>query len=347
MNRIELQRILRSVEPALSGKEFVPIFTCFCFDAEAGTVTAYDDAVAMVAPCAGLGLTGGVRGKLLQQFLNASSAVDAEFAVDGQQLTVKCGRARLATSILSPDDFLFQVPEAGGIRLDVTPELVKALACAAVSVGRDPAHPWTLGVTLTFQNDGVMLRSTDNLSATQVFAPTAVKAKAVGNTIVLPPRFVELITGRTPPATLVVSSKFAAAQWDAVTLYTKLVSEHSVENYQQIFVRAEDPALTRVAWPKGLPGSLERAGVVLDTEKDKRVNLTVADGVLTVHAKGGHGEVTERHKLPGHADVAAAVTLPFLTRALKDYPLFCIAPGFVLLTTEDAAGMHLMSARCQ
>ena len=89
MKRRQLADILRRVEPALSKKDYIPIFTCFCFDGE--TVTAHDGTLTMQAPCP-WDVKGGVDGGVLNFLRHRQTEQDVIAISDGDGVVIRLGQ---------------------------------------------------------------------------------------------------------------------------------------------------------------------------------------------------------------------------------------------------------------
>src|ERR1700722_5373012 len=92
MNRAELVTKLALVGHGLADHNLVPMFQCYCFDGE--VVSAYNDALGVIAPCPCPEIFA-VNGKTLLGLLTNSHAEEVEFALeDKHDLSIKTGKSR-------------------------------------------------------------------------------------------------------------------------------------------------------------------------------------------------------------------------------------------------------------
>lgn len=91
MQRELLAKVLEACKPALATKEMITQSTCFCFTGE--KVITYNDAVAIQVPFPS-DFVGAVGATELHGFVSRAKGDTLEFEVEGESVTVKCGRAR-------------------------------------------------------------------------------------------------------------------------------------------------------------------------------------------------------------------------------------------------------------
>ncbi len=344
INRVDLVELLKRVEPALSAKNFIEVFSCFCFKKQ--TVTAFDDIVAISSPCH-LEVEGGLRGKVLIDFVHAARGVDVavEVGEDGNEAVIRSGRSRLTMPLLGMDDFIFEFPETPGVELPVTEEFLNAFGQCLLSVGTDPSHPWRLGVTVSFDQTGVTFYSSDTTTITTRRLEMPVAKKLVGRSFIFPPRFSELLAGlakREEADVIIVDDDWVEARFKSqLRLWSKTVKAVEVERYTEMLATLDEARASRKV-PKGFIAALDRALVVLSSrsEHGQLTEFTVADGKMKLFTKSPIGEVRDSFKLPEHPDVAVKAPPDRIKRAIEFATRMGIHERCIVL--EDDSGYRYL-----
>lgn len=344
MKRTELISCLKLVEPALSGKDLIPVFSCFCFNGK--TVSAYDDIVALQHALP-FEVKGGIRGRLLLGFLTASRAQDVAVEQEGQQVTLRLGRSKFDTTALPETDFAFVFPKeahAAG-QVPVTKALLQAMGKAQCSMGSDPTHPWRMGVTLVSGKKGLTLYSSDNRSATRVFVAGATMdgVKAV----VLPPRFCEMLltfSKATKPDTLLVGDAWVQVRFGggSLRLFSRTTGKADASSYEQVFSSALKDDVTFADVPKGLQHCLERAAAVLPFSKDPYSRLRAKDNKLILSTESSAGNVRDVITLDGIYKCDELVSPTLLGRMLSYANQFAVVSGSCIVLKGERF-LHLVS----
>lgn len=322
MERSTLSAALKRVEPALSSKDLIPVLACFCFGE--ASLHAYDDVVALVLPYStnfNPGIRGGVKGGILKAMLDSSKAKDVVFDQTGTSINLKLGRTKCDLPLLPINDFLFQEPKlskADAVVLD--PRLLAGITKASVGMGSDPSNPWLMGVASGFGSDGksAVFYSTDNKTATRVRVG---KPDIGGPTVVLPPRFVELLMSSSkndPPGRLYLTRDYAAVQFaSGLLLLSKVMSTANFKLYEQLFSSVDAVNNPGVEVPKGLDRALDRALVVLPFAKEPHATLSVGADRIRLTTESSAGNVADWVPFAGkHEEVKVVITPDLLVRAL-------------------------------
>lgn len=329
----DLSALLKKVAPALSKKDFVPVFSCFCFDGE--TVTAFDDVVAMQIPCE-FEIKGGAKGATLQSWLSACSG-NAELNVEQIEggVKLKAGRSRIELAMIDEEQFLHEFPEEDAEDIEFTDELVSAMLRCTTTMGNDPTVPALMGITLSASGKKLSLYSTDNYSAT--FEQLRIKDKNKW-VAVLSPRFCELFAAIAPndkPQEFYLDVSWAEVVFESgLRLYSKNISEHDVDRYDSLFSSiGEDVLEEAVAMPKGIESALDRALVVLNDEHNT-ATLKFSDGRLKLTASTPLGSVVDQLKVKGHPDAECDIVPKVFKRCLEDAGSFIVREDFIVFAGE-------------
>lgn len=344
MKRAEFVEILRKVEPALSSKDAVPVQSCFCFDGK--SVLAYDDVVAMQAPCE-VELAGGLKGKVLLPFLQTSRAKEVELSTadgDGlREVTIKAGRSRLKLPLVDDSDVSFKFPTGKGAT-EVKPgtEFKAALQRALVSLGSDPGVGWQFGVTLVWGKRPV-LYSSDNRGACKI---TFRDPGFAGDNkpMVLPPQFCRLLVGLASGddlELLLLHQQWTEARFaSGLRLFSRTVTEVDTKSYEELFDGTK--GIEPLVIPDGLERCIDRSKIIAGFMMDPYATLRVKEGKLRLHTESAAGVAADTLSLSGaHDDIEVKVAPEILARALPYSTGFAVRDEFVYLLGDGFS--HLVS----
>jgi DNA polymerase III sliding clamp (beta) subunit (PCNA family) len=359
MKRTDLIERLKKLAPALSTKEFVPILSCFCFGKT--SVHAYDDVIALELPYGGefqLPIRGGLRGKLLLDFLSASKATEVEFLnpsgekVDHTytgELHCKAGRSKLKIPLQTETEFVFSLPPADAAHtINIGRDFIDRLKMAMPSMGENPSTPWQYGVTIFFGRKSIALYATDNKVASSVRVWIAPAEALQGQVTIMPPRFCDLlveISGKDEPVKLVLTDQWVTAYFKSgLTLFSKAVAGANVIEYQTIFKAANEQSQDAVEVPLGFERCVDRALVVLPYAGETPfTDFSVGAGRLSMKTLSRAGEANDEIGLEGHPDVEVKANPDNLKKHLANVThLRLVKDSFVVLLGEGVS--HLVTA---
>lgn len=338
---------LRKAEPALSTKDGVAAYACFCFG-EAGAYT-YDGTVSLELPYVkgafNPPIRGGVTGRTLLDFLSASRAKELEIKQAGAEVTIKAGRARLAfPAALGVEDFTRELGAVkGGVTVKTGKAFMAGMAKAAAGMGRDPATPWRFGVTLAAHKAGVALYSTDNKTATRYTIKGERAGMADDFAALLSPRFCELLLGaKALLLELKVAPAMAVATYeDGLRLYGPTIKGAAPGTYEQLFAEvAYRGNLTPP--PPGLDRCLERAAAVARTAREPYTRLIVKAARLYLETRAEAGHVDDSIAFE-HEDCEAVVIPEVLGGALLHAEGLVIQPDKGCVYIKGPGYTHLVT----
>lgn len=340
MKRTELTAILSKVDQAVSARDFIPVFACYCFDGT--TVTAYDDVVAMQAPCP-FNLHGAIKGKLLLPWLKASKATEVDIShQDGTDIVVKAGRSELKTTVLPTTEFIFKFPDpAGAAKIALDEATIDGLRKAMFSIGRDPSHPWRLGITVHFRKQSVAFYSTDDRTATRVLLPLTPEEGMVGRLSILPPKFCEILVNSSrddKPKELLITEGWVEARFDSgLRLFSRTIGGAEVTNFQKVFEMAGSQELIVVDVPPGLERCLNRALAIIPFCTDNPYTaLSVSEGKLNFRTESkSAGFATDSVPFEGHPDCKMKVVPDMLMKAVGTATHLGIVQGLCVVLSAE------------
>ena len=275
MLRKELVEKLELVSRALADNDIIPIFKCFAFTGN--SVMAYNDALAIIAPCK-TQEKFCVNGQVLLGLLSNSHTENVDFTIDGTDLVVKTGKSTFKLPWFPVEDFLFKAPTAKvTVRVPINQELVDGLAACLMTTSKDSSQAALMGVCMT----EVGFFSTDGDAITRYLHQTA------KNDIryMLPNSFCETIVKLfeglgSKRGVLGITGEWATCVLDGgdgklhADIYGRLLVVDNPIDYETWIKKTLKDKPRYVEIPKGLDRALSRARVVADPESAKTV-LTI------------------------------------------------------------------------
>lgn len=317
MNRAELVKKLELVGHALAAHNLVPLFQCYCFTGK--VVNAYNDALAVIAPCK-LEQAFAVNGKTLLGLLTNSHAEEVEFSIeDKNDLSIKTGKSRFKLPYFGPDEFLFKKPSGeydATVTIDET--LLSGLEACLLTSSSDMAQPKLLGVSLLAYGENMALYSCDGDALTRYIT----KAKAIKNVnYLMPNSFCEVLVRifketEAKEGELQVNSQWAYASMDSgFQIYGRLIEVEKPVDYEELITKTVKGEIDFSPLPKGIDYALSRARVIADPDSAKTV-LDVAEGKLHLHTETHMGTVKDVLVYPQQKTISANVSAAMVQRAI-------------------------------
>jgi hypothetical protein len=299
MNRTDLLSRLNIVAPALASNRLIPVLTHFWFYGD--KVMAFNDQIAISTPLE-TPFKGAVPGETLLDLLDASRALDVEFAATDRRLLVKAGRTRFRLGLLPSENFAFDMPEPAEVTLPCDLNaLVAALRCCIGSVSNDMTVPDQLGVTLLPDGDRLLLFSTDGLTMTRAhvkltgeFGPRAILSGAFCKLLIKLGDEIDLLQIKTG------KQNYSLARAGETVVCGPLVEVDNPVPYQEMFAHhvSEDELQSLYQIPVTLERILQRALIITDTPNDQTsTDIAARDGIVRFYSRSGQGGVTVTDKL--------------------------------------------------
>lgn len=297
-NREILLNALRTVRPALSTYDYVPVLTHICIDNK--RVFAFDDTSAIVMP------SGIIEGKLRcavpgKPFIDLIQKIDADeikLKLDGQTLTVRAGKTRAEVSALPPEHFLFEPSKWKKWKVlpikTPIPNLIEALKLALIAVPKEYIEG-LYGVTFT--GDRLYASDTNSLIRIQFEQ----EASSLSKPILLPTFFVERLASGHLGSRLAIGrgDKYLVVcteRNERLRMFTKMSDDKPLDFSEEVRKFLKPKMMSKlISIPEGLDTSVGR--VLVLTDRGKRVDIRVKEGSLELKASGKHGEVKEEIKV--------------------------------------------------
>jgi DNA polymerase III sliding clamp (beta) subunit (PCNA family) len=355
IGRKELLDCLNIVKPALSSRDFIPIFTYFCFDGD--NVIAYDDLIAIRTECA-VDIDGAVKGALLLGLLENSGAKAVEFLQKETELHAKAGVSKLKLQMLPREDFIFEMPEAteDDVTFPITSLFVEGIDRCLVSVSTDNSSSEYSGITFAMKGLNV-LYSTDDMSISKFVVGSGNSNKEKHSTIIMPAGFCKNLLNlyknfKKEDCYLVIGEDFVTANFGTkVTLFSKLLYAHKEIDFEKVIsqntsVLGEEDY---VSIPRAMPNALKRSCVILQGSSDSNAravtDFVVEEGALRMLTSGGFGNSRDTFKLKAsHDDVEFSTSPNLILRAIDRCDSMSILERCMVLK-QGTDYVYLVSAR--
>lgn len=160
-----LKGVLNIVKPAISSKDFIPIFSHFCFDDD--LVTGYSEPIGIQVEFKS-GITGGVKGDTLLTWLNGlPDTNNITFENKDNHIKFNSGRSKLELALIEKADFIFEKPSEEGTEIIINEEFINAIGKCSGSVVPDSDIPSMAGITVTYSNQNMFFHSTNGLAISE------------------------------------------------------------------------------------------------------------------------------------------------------------------------------------
>lgn len=322
MNRKHLLDTLTNVRPALSTKEFIEVFTCFCFTGD--SVFAYDDLIAIKAPIE-VPIKGAVKGSMLLDMLRSLNGEEVELMQNGNSLQINSAGSELKLPMLGEESFFFRPSALEGYAwsIPIDDKLLRAFSKCLLSASSDSSNPERMGVTLTIGDDGrsqITAYSTDGVSITSVIVGNA--QGDVSGKYVLPTDFCKAIVELSPVvegekwlAVSDIEHKVVASVGD-YSITSKLIDAEPLD-FVNTIKRFFDGGGDFVAIPDTVGSALTRAELIVKGNNSHCV-LEADDRTLRIDARSTYGEVLDECSLSDHHSKVKVSINPYLVRRVLD-----------------------------
>jgi DNA polymerase III sliding clamp (beta) subunit (PCNA family) len=317
MKRTELVKTLDLVSHALASHDLVPMFKCFTFDSK--YVTAYSDAIAIMAPRETVDAFA-LNGTTLLGLLKNSHSDDVEFSIqDKQDVGIKTGKSRFRMPYFTKEEFLFEVPKDKWFsKLPIDDHLLAGLSACLLTSSTDLAQPAWLGVHLRETAKNVALYSTDGDAITKY--QTKVKASSTPACL-MPNIFCEAVL-RTCKETecksgfIGLNDEWAMAELNTgYSIYGRLIKVDDALDFEAEIKNTLKGKPEFAAVPRALDHALSRARVIADPESAKTV-LDLNGGKLRLSTETQMGLVNDTVPFPADYDISIDVSAAMVQRAV-------------------------------
>lgn len=324
MNRAELVSTLELVKPALAATNMIPIFQCFNF--MEGSVSAYNDTIAIVGPSE-FEWSCGIHGNTLLGLLSNSKSDDLDISLERDTAIIKIGKTVSKLPFQSEDSFIFSSPDdKWDFKIPFTESFANSLSMCLETVSTDETQPKLHGVTI--KKDRMFSCNGDTI--------TSVKLKDnIKTQVLLPTPFCSAVlklwnTLSMTKGSIQFSDEWIFAHLGEWAVYGRVLEITDPIDFEALIKKTIKSNVPVQAVPSNLSEALSRARVLSDPESQKTI-ATVEKGKLTLLTETHMGEIKDILILKGHQDVTAHINAAHLQRALQYCDQIAIHENCVVL----------------
>jgi DNA polymerase III sliding clamp (beta) subunit (PCNA family) len=342
----EVLNKLRTITPALSDKELIPILTHFWFQGE--TVMAFNDQIAIQVPLE-TKFKGAIPGKLLLNLLSASGAESIKFKVSNGSVEIKAANAVLTVTLLPPEDFVFAMPATEGKGIEGS-GLWPAIKSCMGSISDDTSIPDQLGLTLIPNGKDLLMYSTNNMTLSH--ARVGIDTTGLPKRAILSRQFCQQLVHLTrfeEAFQLFVRSDHVLATIGTTKLFGRLIdSSHPLDFDSIMQAHLPQGRIGKlVPMPKNLRQVLQRAMAVGRTEEKNKAKslISIKDGKIMVLSESPTAHLDD--KVVGtvnHPDVDVNLNPALLKIGADQYDKLLFTKSCAVMTSDNDKNVYLVSA---
>ena len=285
-----LKSALEKIKPGLSNKEYVPMFSCFCF--EKTGVTAYSDVLGASIDL-DTGIEGAIKADALLTWLSALVDGSVQVVPGEGKVKFSSGGSTLTTPLIPPSEFLHEVPEdwENMHEVTITESIVDGLTACLETVGDEAAGP--VFSCIAFDLFAATLYSTNGIAMSKYMVEMSEK-ETLDQTQLLPQAFCRALLGffggpTTPAAKLYVSPNLVMA-WieDAKALVFSKVPDAEAMDYESELASCltTDDDENFIPVDPQFMSALKRASAVCGEDKTASFSLEIKGKSVTLKGEG-------------------------------------------------------------
>ena len=291
VNRVELQKALEMVKPALASKEIIEQSTSFAF--LDGVVATYNDEISISHPVVGLNIRGAIKANELYQFINKTSREEIDIECEEAQILIKAGRAKagfiLQSEITLPTE---EIGEIGKWK-KLPANFVEGLRFCNPTCSKDMSRPI---ITCVHLNGNGFIESSDGYRLSRFALESSLP---ITEALIPSTSITELI--KFEITKMAQGNGWVHFKTEAGTIFSCRIFEDEYPPIEEIISFPGE----LLELPKSLNLVLDRAAIFAKTEfdMDSLVTINIVDGVMEVKADGNSSwfEEVMRTKYKGEA----------------------------------------------
>jgi DNA polymerase III sliding clamp (beta) subunit (PCNA family) len=328
MQRINLVKTLELVKPALATIPLIPIFECFNFTN--GTVSAFDDNIAIIGPTE-FEETCGIHGATLLGLLSNIYTEDVDFELKDDTVIIQAGKSVSKLPIQTEENFIFKAPDEGWtFKIPLTSSFFEALSMCLETVSKDATQQALHGITI----EGTKMYSCDSDSLTRVQLKNGVKKRAFlsskfSNALLKLWNELEITKG-----VLNFSDKWVYANLGEWEIYGQVLALKDPIDFEALIKKNVGNGVVTKAIPDDLSEALSRARVIADPESQK-TEISITKGVLKLRTETHMGVIRDDLIFKGHADIDIQINASLVQRALEHADKIAFLGNCTVLEKED------------
>lgn len=328
MNRAELVKTLELIKPALATTNMVPIFQCFNF--MEGSVSAYNDIIAIIGPSE-FDWACGINGTTLLGLLSNSKVDDLEISLERDTATLKLGKTVSKFPFFTHEEMIFTAPDdKWDLKISLTESFANALTMCLETVSTDETQPKLHGITI--KNDRMFSCNGDTITRVQL--KTGSKKQ-----IQMPTPFCSAVLKLWSSLSMTKGSIQFSDEWVFANLgewavYGRILEITDPIDFDKLIKSTLKSDVPVQPVPTNLSEALSRARVLSDPESQKTM-ATIEKGKITLLTETHMGEIKDILILKGHPDVVASVNAAHLQKALQYCDQIAFHENCVVLEQGD------------
>jgi DNA polymerase III sliding clamp (beta) subunit (PCNA family) len=352
INREALARVATLVRPALSTQNYIPALQHIRFDGK--YATSYND-ISAISVRLDMDVERCLPGELLIRALSSFGAETILFQENSKEgnVVVSSGRSKIKLPTLGLEAFPLTWPDDEGNEIDLDHGILKGIERCLLSVGNDPTHPETMGVTMDADGGKAVLYSTDNFTISRFQTTSKLKLPG-GAPVILPTFFCEQLISLAKAFSeeemvLTIRAGSLLVEFGkAAKLFTKTLVDREPLDFPGMLekmIKVDNLKENLDVIPDSFDAALGRALLVLGGELDKVTTITMGNN-LTMHSSSAMGDADDKLAFDG-IDLGAPeevhVDPGLVARASKVCGLMNFLPKAMILADSDVRFIHLIA----
>jgi DNA polymerase-3 subunit beta len=247
----ELSKKMNAISSVVPGKTTMPILSMVLVDAgDSGiTFSATDLDISVTSKVAGSVDTPGsiaVPAKKLAEIVKSLSGDEVTMEMDGEKLTIRCGKSRFSVNGRNAEDFPKMPKQESSTEFQVqSPLLRKMIQKTIYAVSTDLTRPALCGVYWEVDRSGLTMVSTDGHRLAKVEAK--VDLKDIDKTeVIIPPKALSTFKSYSEQEEMIkvgLGDNSVSIEMNDVSIYSRLL-EGPFPSYQKVIPSGNSKALT-------------------------------------------------------------------------------------------------------
>ena len=227
----ELSKKMNAISSVVPGKTTMPILSMVLISAEDSAISfsATDLDISVTSRVSGAVESPGkiaVPAKKIAEIVKSLSGDEVMMEVEGDKLTIKCGKSRFSVNGRSADDFPKMPKQESSTEFEVqSPLLRKMIQKTIYAVSNDLTRPALCGVLWEVDRNGLKMVSTDGHRLAKVEAKVELKNVEKADVIV-PPKALSTFRSYSEKDEMIkvgIGDNSVSIEMDEVSIYSRLL----------------------------------------------------------------------------------------------------------------------------
>ncbi len=283
----ELSKKMNAISSVVPGKTTMPILSMVLVSAEGSDISfsATDLDISVTSKVNGAVEAPGkiaVPAKKIAEIVKALSGDEVTLEVEGEKLTIRCGKSRFSVNGRRADDFPKMPKQESSTEFEVqAPLLRKMIQKTIYAVSTDLTRPALCGVLWEVDRNGLTMVSTDGHRLAKVEAKVELKNVEKAEVIV-PPKAMATFRSYSEKDEMIkigLGDNSVSIEMNEVSIYSRLL-EGPFPSYQKVIPAGNNKALTVTR--DELSAATKRVSILSDA-LTHQVVFSVDKDKLTLH----------------------------------------------------------------